>query len=36
MAEADPEHWIVIDARDDPDSVQLHIWCQLKDRLAIA
>jgi dTMP kinase len=35
VAEA-PDLWIVIDARNDPDVVQLQIWSQLHERLAIA
>lgn len=36
LAAADPAGWLVVDAQGDPDSVQLTIWSQLSDRLAIA
>ena len=31
-----PDQWVVIDARNEPDVVQLQIWRQLHKRLAIA
>lgn len=36
LAAADPTSWIIVDAQGDPDSVQLHIWSRLQDRLALA
>lgn len=32
QATENPDRWIVIDARDDPDSVQLAIWSRLQER----
>jgi dTMP kinase len=36
LAAASPADWVVVDARDAPDVVQLHIWGRLQERLALA
>jgi dTMP kinase len=36
LAAVAPDRWITIDAQDEPDVVQLHIWRQVRERLAIA
>jgi thymidylate kinase len=36
LAQANPGQWIVIDAQETPEQVEMAIWRQLQLRLAIA